>query len=265
MFVLSKVREVVWGKPAATKAERWLIVKLDVFILSFCCLMYWVNYLDRMNLNNAYTSGMQHDLNFVGNQLNQINTIFYGGYVLGQIPNNLALQKLPPRIYFPSCMIAWGLLTLGTGFTHHPWEIMCIRFFQAVFESSTSGLVGTMFSGFIQGGVHESLDGARGLPGWRWLFVIDFCITVPVAIYGYFMFPDTPETTRAWWLSAAEKKLAVERMPEVKKQRGVASNTEMFSAGIELRVRDTRYRRFDERVGILPVYHGVPVFRDTDE
>lgn len=96
-------------------------------------------------------------------------------------------------------------------------------------------------------------DGARGLPGWRWLFIIDFCITIPVAIYGFFAFPDTPESTTARWLTAEEKKLAVDRLPEVSKNRGVlgwdlvtrvlkswhcigftflwvfASNTEMFS------------------------------------
>lgn len=74
MFGLSKLREVVWGKPAATHAERTLLVKLDLVILSFCCLMYWVNYLDRMNLNNAYVSGMKEDLDFQGKQLNVINT-----------------------------------------------------------------------------------------------------------------------------------------------------------------------------------------------
>ena len=74
MFLISKVREVVWGKPAATKLERRLLVKIDTVILSFCCLMYWVNYLDRMNLNNAYVSGMKEDLKFKGNQLNVINT-----------------------------------------------------------------------------------------------------------------------------------------------------------------------------------------------
>jgi MFS transporter, ACS family, pantothenate transporter len=70
----SRVRKVIWGEPAASKAERRLVVKLDVVILSFCCLMYWVNYLDRMNLNNAYVSGMREDLDFRGNQLNVINT-----------------------------------------------------------------------------------------------------------------------------------------------------------------------------------------------
>lgn len=74
MFLLSKLREIVWGKPAATELERKLIVKLDTVILSFCCLMYWVNYLDRMNLNNAYVSGMREDLGFHGKQLNIINT-----------------------------------------------------------------------------------------------------------------------------------------------------------------------------------------------
>ncbi|ETS79977.1 hypothetical protein PFICI_07506 [Pestalotiopsis fici W106-1] len=246
-MVFSTLRRVVWGKAADTKIERKLLVKLDAVILPFCCLMYWVNYLDRMNLNNAYVSGMKEDLNFQGNQLNVINTIFYAGYVIGQIPNNLALQRLPPRFYFPSCMIAWGLLTLGTGFAHHPWEIMVLRFFQAIFESSTfvgchyilgswykeeelgkrtaiftsSGLAGTMFSGFLQGGIHQSLDGAQGLPGWRWLFVIDFCITIPVAIFGFFAFPDTPESTKARWLTDEEKKVAIERLPTIEKHRGV--------------------------------------------
>jgi ACS family pantothenate transporter-like MFS transporter len=74
MFILSKLRRIVWGQPAESQAERKLIVKLDTVILSFCCLMYWVNYLDRMNLNNAYTSGMKEDLGFKGTELNIINT-----------------------------------------------------------------------------------------------------------------------------------------------------------------------------------------------
>ncbi|KAJ0358489.1 hypothetical protein COL154_009115 [Colletotrichum chrysophilum] len=110
-----------------------------------------------------------------------------------------------------------------------------------------------MFSGFLQGGIHKSLDGVRGLPGWRWLFTIDFCITLPVALYGFVAFPDTPTSIRAWWLTDEEKRLAVDRLPEVKKNRGTlgwslvsrilktwhwlgfvllwifASNTEMFS------------------------------------
>jgi ACS family pantothenate transporter-like MFS transporter len=78
--------------------ERKLVRKIDFFILTFCCLSYFVNYvsprrpdqtasrhvadtpqLDRSNLANAYVSGMKTDLGFVGNQLNEINTCFTVG------------------------------------------------------------------------------------------------------------------------------------------------------------------------------------------
>ena len=122
-----------------------------------------------------------------------------------------------------------------------PQSIMAIRFFQGLCEASTfvgthfilgswfterelgkrsgiftaSGLAGTLIGGFIQTGIHSSMDGKSGLAGWRWLFIIDGVLTIPVAIYGFIFFPDTPRTTTAFWLTEAEKKLAIERMPLV--------------------------------------------------
>lgn len=75
MGFLYNLRVAAWGVPPDSKAERRLLLKIDWFILSYVCLMYWVNYLDRANLNNAYVSGAEEDLNFQGTQLNQINTI----------------------------------------------------------------------------------------------------------------------------------------------------------------------------------------------
>lgn len=78
-----------------------------------------------------------------------------------------------------------------------------------------------MFSGIMQGSIYTNLEGKSGLRGWRWLFVIDFLITFPIAIYGFLFFPDTPNSTRAKYLTGPERTLAVERLPEVDKQRGV--------------------------------------------
>jgi ACS family pantothenate transporter-like MFS transporter len=89
----------------------------------------------------------------------------------------------------------WAILTMVTAAAQKPQHIMAIRFFQAIFESSTfvgthyilgswytekelgkrsgiftaSGLAGTMIGGFLQTGIHSSMDGLRGLSGWRWL------------------------------------------------------------------------------------------------
>ncbi|OJD17591.1 hypothetical protein AJ78_02342 [Emergomyces pasteurianus Ep9510] len=225
--------------------EAALLRKIDFFILTFCCLMYFANYLDRTNLNNAYVSGMKEDLNFQGNQLNLINTVFTVGYILGQVPSNLALIYFKPRIFLPSMMLFWGGLTMVTAAVKNPQSIMAIRFFLGLAESSTfvgthyilgswyterelgkrsgiftaSGLAGTMFGGFIQTGIHRSLNGARGMAGWRWLFIIDGLITVPIALYGIFLFPDTPATTTAPYLNDDERALAISRVPEPLRER----------------------------------------------
>ncbi|EZF35667.1 hypothetical protein H101_00799 [Trichophyton interdigitale H6] len=228
-------------EPEGRPGEARLLRKLDFFILSFCCLMYFANYLDRSNLANAYVSGMKEDLDFHGKQFNLINTIFTVGYVLGQVPSNLALYRLKPRYFLPGMMVIWGGLTMATAGVHNPQGIMVIRFFLGLAESSTfvgthyilgswyterelgkrsgiftaSGLAGTMFGGFIQTGINSSLHMKGGLPGWRWLFIIDGLITIPIAVYGFFLFPDTPRTTRAPYLTAADKELAVARLPSL--------------------------------------------------
>ncbi|KAI0393894.1 MFS general substrate transporter [Xylariaceae sp. FL0594] len=221
--------------------ERALVRKIDFFILSFCCLSYFTNYLDRSNLNNAYVSGMKEELGFVGNQLNQVSAAFTSGYVVGQIPANLSLHYVRPRIFFPACMLLWAGLTMVTAAVHNPQSIAAIRFFQGIAEATTfvgthyilgswyterelgkrsgiftaSGLAGTMIGGFIQTGIQKSLHGRHGLSGWRWLFIIDGLITIPVAIYGFIFFPDTPATTKAFYLTAEQKALAVSRVPPV--------------------------------------------------
>ncbi|KAF4268451.1 hypothetical protein LV164_007783 [Aspergillus fumigatus] len=231
--------------PAFHDAESKLRFKIDFFILTFCCITYFFNYLDRANLSNAYVSGMKEELAFHGNQLNVINTIFTVGYILGQVPSNLALTYFRPRIFFPAMIFLWGGLTMITAAVHSPQGIMAIRFFLGLAESSTfvgthyilgswyteeelgkrsgiftaSGLAGTMFGGFIQTGIHSSLDGVRGLSGWRWLFIIDGLITLPIAIYGLFLFPDTPATTRAPYLTESERALAISRLPVTNAER----------------------------------------------
>lgn len=187
---------------------------------------------------------MKEDLGFAGNQLNEINTCFTAGYVIGQVPSNLSLHHVKPRFWFPSMMILWGGLTMVTASVQSPKSVMAIRFFQGVCEASTfvgthyilgawytehelgkrsgifssSGLAGTFIGGFIQSGIYKSLDGRLNLAGWRWLFIIDGLLTVPVAIYGLVFFPDTPQATAAFYLTDREKKLAVSRVPKVPQQ-----------------------------------------------
>lgn len=42
---------------------------------------------------------------------------------------------------------------------------------------------------------------------------------MPVALYGYFFFPDVPTTTRAIYFNAEERELAKQRVPVVEGER----------------------------------------------
>ncbi|KAF4462470.1 Major facilitator superfamily transporter [Fusarium albosuccineum] len=73
------------------------------------------------------------------------------------------------------------------------------------------GNIGSMVSGYIMAGDHK-LNGVGGFYGWQWLFLICGIISLPIALLGYVIMPDMPETTRAWYLTADEVKLAERRM-----------------------------------------------------
>lgn len=100
-----------------------------------------------------------------------------------------------------------------------------------------SAFVGSMFSGYLvlhtpsspsnfatdrvcqqQAALYSGMSGVGGLSGWRWLFVFDGIITFPMAIWGYLALPDLPANTRAPWLKAHERKLAIDRMKRAGKQ-----------------------------------------------
>ncbi|SCW00331.1 LAFE_0C01838g1_1 [Lachancea fermentati] len=240
LSVPSRVKAFFWGRPPKDPKERKLLLKIDCLVMTYVCLNYWINYVDRSNLANAYVSGMKEDLNMVGDQYNIINTCFTVGYVVGMIPNNLILLKVPPRYWLSFCSLAWALLTLGMYKVSSYHQLCAIRFFQAIFESSTfsgthlilgswykeeeintrsatftsSGLVGSIFSGFMQSAIYNNMDGKNGISGWRWLFIIDFIITIPICVYGFLCFPGLPGKSKPSWVFSQENlDMAKARLP----------------------------------------------------
>lgn len=56
------------------------------------------------------------------------------------------------------------------------------------------------------------MDGRAGLAAWRWLFVFDGIIGIPIALYGYFAIPDQPTSSKAKWLKGEDRERAIGRM-----------------------------------------------------
>lgn len=77
--------------------------KLDFYLLPFLSLMYFFNSVDRSNLGNAKTDGMDKDLGFKGEQYSLLILLFYIPNGLCDLPLNMLTKKWSGRVMLPSC------------------------------------------------------------------------------------------------------------------------------------------------------------------
>ncbi|PCH39357.1 MFS general substrate transporter [Wolfiporia cocos MD-104 SS10] len=198
-----------WNKPPE---ERRFLAKLDACLLSH------------------------------GNELNYITTAWTCGYVIGQIPSNMLITRIKPSIWIPLMEVIWSVLTMTLASAKNFKGLVVIRFFVGLAESSfypsiqyvigswykpdelgkracifhTASALGPMISGFLQAGAYDGLNNKLGLAGWKWLFIIDGIITIPIAFLGFFIIPDLPSNTRpSAFYTADEIALAQRRMEEI--------------------------------------------------
>jgi ACS family pantothenate transporter-like MFS transporter len=221
--------------------ERRFIQKLDLSLLTILSLGYFIKNLDQTNISNAYVSGMKEDLKMNGNQINIIDVAWTSGYVVGQLPSQVILTKIRPSIWIPSCELVWTILTFCLA-AASTWEhVVVIRFFvglvESIFYPAAHFLIGSwykpselgkracifhassaaagMFSGYLQAAVYNGLNGTLGKAGWQWLFIMDGVISAPICLAGFFLLPDLPENTRAFYLTKEDAELARKRMADV--------------------------------------------------
>lgn len=238
-----KVRTFFLGARPESKQEAKLLQKLDFFILTYCCLAFFFNFLDRAAFAQAYVSGLREALNMTGNDYNNVLAVTTAGMAIGQIPQGIIIQKIAPRIWLPSMVVLWACLTMVSAAAKTTTQLLVIRFFLGLSEASAysgaiyvmgswykpleiakrtaifsaSGQVGTMFAGIMMAAIYRGMEGLGGLGGWQWVFIIDGIITLPISVFGFMYFPDIPEITKAPYLSEEEKKLAMRRVPPVGK------------------------------------------------
>lgn len=62
-------RSYIWDTFDKSPEERKFLFKLDAALLTFASLGYFIKYLDQINVNNAFVSGMKEDLGLYGNQV----------------------------------------------------------------------------------------------------------------------------------------------------------------------------------------------------
>ncbi|GAB7365122.1 hypothetical protein MBLNU230_g6211t1 [Neophaeotheca triangularis] len=216
--------------------EIALVKKLDRWIMPMLWGMYWLNYLDRNAIALAKIDNIDEDLGLEGSEYQTCVSILFVGYLLGQIPSNMILNRVRPSRYMGIAMMLWAIVSACTALAHDFTGLLLARFFLGVTEAPyypgavyliscfytkkeiatriailyTGNILATAFAGLIAAGIFEGLSGVAGISGWQWLFILQGVVTFVIALVGFFLLPDFPLTT--WWLTDEEKQLAHARI-----------------------------------------------------
>src|SRR5579871_1007685 len=217
---------------AATGAARSELEASTIRVISwrlipFLVLAYFFSYLDRVNVGVAALT-MNPDLKISPTMFGWGAGIFFIGYFIFEVPSNLALEKFGASRWIARIMVTWGIISSLMATVSGGTSFYVVRFLLGVAEAGffpgiilyltywypaeyrarflaafavavpVSTVIGAPISGLLLG-----LDGAMGLKGWQWLFIIEGIPSILLGIVSWFYLTDRPE--RATWLSAEQK------------------------------------------------------------
>jgi ACS family tartrate transporter-like MFS transporter len=241
--------------------EGRTIAKVSWRLVPFLIVCYLVAYLDRVNVSfGALTMNKALGLDAASFGLGA--GIFFIAYFVFEVPSNLLLERFGARKWIARIMLTWGVLSglmafipqiagatgastttvfyvirilLGAaeaGFfpglifyltTWFPsvYRARIIGYFMAAIPLSS--VIGAPVSGLLL-----NLDGAAGLAGWQWLFVLEAAPALLLSVAVLCYLTDRPSEAR--WLADDERAWLTGRLDAERRVREAAKSYSVWEA-----------------------------------
>jgi ACS family tartrate transporter-like MFS transporter len=190
-------------------------------------LFMLVSALDRVNVSFGALQ-MNHDLGFTPTQYGLGAGILFAGFLTGQYPSVLLLQRIGMHRWMPACAVLWALCAIAIAFVSTPSQFYTLRVLLGFAEGGLApGIVlylsqfaterqrattfalpmlavpmsivlGGPLSGWLMGMGHP-----LGLSPWRFMLIAEALPAIALGVAAWFYFPDQPADAR--WLTQPER------------------------------------------------------------
>ncbi|KAJ9500185.1 hypothetical protein H2202_004576 [Exophiala xenobiotica] len=170
----------------------------------------------------------------VGKRASTIILVFYVGYVIFELPSNIVLKKLGAANWLSFLGVAWGVISLGVGFSKNWGTVAVLRVLLGVLEAAAVGFQPeqtsltdfdfrriavffmtasflSSFSNILAYGLTQIASNPE-LDGWKWIFIVEGAITIGLAILARFIIVDFPESPRNKFLTPDEVRVVTNRL-----------------------------------------------------
>ncbi|KAM0136565.1 hypothetical protein ACHAO1_004496 [Botrytis cinerea] len=197
--------------------------KIDRRIIPAFWVLYFLCSAIRSNVGLAQTMNASagHDLaqvlNLTAKQTSTALALFYVAYVVFDLPSNLVMTKLSPRVWMSRIVLAVGIIGACFAAVKAAWSLMLLRFLLGVVTagmwpgmayyltlfyppSRTGKRIGMYFTasqlsaavvGLVSAGF-QKMDGTSGLVGFQWMFLLYGLCGIVLGISLLWWLPDRP-------------------------------------------------------------------------
>ncbi|KAJ5811549.1 Major facilitator superfamily domain general substrate transporter [Penicillium riverlandense] len=209
------------------KLEKRVMRKIDFWLVGFYSVVYIFRVIDSNNYANAAIinleagTGIKKELGFSPSQWSWTQSIFSYSYLIFEPSNTILLKSFKPSTWMFVLILSWGICACAAGAAQNFSGMMCVRFAIGMAEAGfypavlyhmafwykpselpwrialfySLGQVSGALSGLLAYAISFA-DGAAGLSGWRWLFIIEGLPAIALSFVALFGLPDYPETAR---------------------------------------------------------------------
>lgn len=210
--------------------RRRVMRKVGWRLSPFLGLLYFINYLDRTNIGFAAPHGMNEQLGLTNAAFGLASGLFFIGYLILEVPSNLALNRVGARRWIARIMVSWGVVAAVIAFVPNAGTLFVLRFLLGVAEAGffpgiilyltywfpkqeraravalfmmavpLSTALGSPLSAWVISAGHKIVF---GLEGWRFMFLAEGIPAVIVGVICWWFLTDHPRDAR--WLAPEER------------------------------------------------------------
>ncbi|OHW98871.1 high-affinity nicotinic acid transporter [Colletotrichum incanum] len=200
--------------------------KINLWLVGFYSLVYVFRVIDSANYSNAAIinleagTGIKEQLGFTPSQWAWTLSIFSYSYLIFEPTNTVLLKLFRPSRWMFILILAWGVSACCSAAATDFSGMMCVRFAIGMAEAGffpsvlyhyafwyrpeempqriaffySVGQISSALSGLLAYAI-SYMDQLGGLPGWRWLFILEGLPAIILAFFAFWL-PDYPESAK---------------------------------------------------------------------
>lgn len=230
--------------------EAKLLRKVDWKLLPWLSSIYLLTFLGRTSIGNAKLYNLKDDLRLGDQQYLLCLTVFYFSYAFFEVPSNVLLKKLHPRIWLSILTISCGIVVVAQGLVRNYGELLGMTWLLGVSQAGifpgvayylscwykrseygvraalffSAASVSGAFSGLLAAGISK-MDGILGKPGWAWIFILEGLVTIIAGLLSFWMIQDFPHGAK--FLTEAERTVIIRRLQSDNQHSAAGEKFEM--------------------------------------